>query len=518
MYIATAREMQNIDSRARDEYGIPTLLLMENAALGIIHIVEDVIGAVRNKRITIVSGKGNNGGDGIAAARQLHNRGARVQVYLLSEPAALKGDAATNLGIALKMGIDIQSKGMYDMQGLRIVLNHSNVIIDAIFGTGLSAHVKGEEKEIIELINSCNQPRVSVDIPSGINSDTGEVMGAAIKADTTVTFGIPKRGHILYPGCEFTGKLHIADISIPEAAVKKESIYLHLLTEDDMRGLISPRPADSHKGSFGHVLVIAGSIGKSGAGAMTSLAGLRTGAGLLTLATPESVQHIVAEKLTEVMTCPLAETGEKTIASSAAEKILGLSEDKEVIAIGPGLTTHKDTAALVRRLIKDTEVPIIIDADALNALSDHTEILKERRYPAILTPHPGEMGRLTGKSTAEVQKDRIGVSRGFATEYGVYLILKGAHTVIAEPSGEVYLSPTGNPGMATAGTGDALTGILAGLISQGIDVASAARLGVYLHGLAGDIAAEEVGMIGMLAGDLINRIPAAIRKLNRESL
>ena len=341
-------------------------------------------------------------------------------------------------------------------------------------------------------------------------------MGTAIKADTTVTFAIPKRGHLLYPGCEFTGKLHIADISIPEAALKRESIYLHLLTEDDMRGLISPRPADSHKGSFGHILVISGSIGKSGAAAMTSLAGLRTGAGLVTLATPESVQPIVAERLTEVMTCPLAETGEKTIASSAVEKILKFSEDKEVIAIGPGLTTHKDTATLVRRLIKDIEAPIIIDADALNALSDHPEILRERRSPAILTPHPGEMGRLTGKSTAEVQKDRIGISRDFATEYGVYLILKGAHTVIAEPSGEVYLSPTGNPGMATAGTGDALTGILAGLISQGVDISSAVRLGVYLHGLAGDIAAEEVGMIGMLAGDLINRIPAAIRKLNRK--
>lgn len=514
IYIATSKEMQNIDRRAMDEYSIPTLLLIENAALAVIRVVEELYGPVKGKRITIVSGKGNNGGDGIAAARQLHNRGARVTVYLLSEPASLTGNAATNLNIALKMGIEIHSKGKFDMRDLRIALDHSHVIIDAILGTGLSSTVKGEYAEVIELINNSKQPVVAVDIPTGINSDTGEVLGAAVKAAATVTFAIPKRGHLLYPGSEFTGSLHIADISIPRAAVEKESIYLHLLTEDDMRGILSPRPVNAHKGNFGHVLVVAGSMGKGGAAAMTSLSCLRAGAGLVTLAVPASVQPIVAEKITEVMTYPLAETDEKTIALSALETILELSKDKEAVAIGPGLTTHQGTASVVRRLIKEIEVPMVIDADAINALSGHLDILKGRRSPAVLTPHPGEMGRLTGKNSADVQRDRIGIARAFAMDHGVYLVLKGAHTVIAEPSGNVYLSPTGNPGMATAGTGDALTGILAGLMAQGGDISSAIRLGVYLHGLAGDLAAKEIGMVGMLAGDLIARIPVAIRHLS----
>ena len=514
MYIATAQEMNNIDRRTREEYGIPTILLMENAAAGITRIVEDMLGSVKGKRVTIVAGKGNNGGDGLAAARQLYNRGADVSVYLLSEPASLTGETALNLNIALKIGIDVYSKGNYDLKTLRSALNHSQVIIDAMIGTGLSSTVKEEYREVIGLINNSRGSVLAVDIPTGINSDTGEVMGAAVKATATVTFAIPKRGHLLYPGCEFSGKLHVVGISIPMSAIEKESIYLHLLTEDDMRGIIPQRKIDSHKGSNGHVLVIAGSIGKGGAAAMTALSCLRTGAGLITLAVPASVQPIVAERLTEVMTCPLAETDEKTIANSASATILELSKDKDVIAIGPGLTTQKETASIVRRLIKEIPTPIVIDADAINALVDNLGILKDRRAPSILTPHPGEMGRLIGKSPADVQKDRIGTAREFATEHSVYLVLKGAHTVIAEPSGGVYISPTGNPGMATAGTGDALTGIIAGLIAQGVDVSPAVRLGVYLHGLAGDIAAKEVGMVGMLAGDLIARIPAAIKHLD----
>lgn len=514
MFIATSREMQNIDRRARDEYGIHTLLLMENAALGVTRIIENIFGPVRDRRITVVAGKGNNGGDGIAAARQLHNRGARIEVYLLSEPSAVTGDAATNLNIASKMGIEILSKGAYDAYGLKMALNHSHVIVDAILGTGLSSPVTGEYSEVIDLINSSKRPVVSVDIPTGINSDTGEVMGTAVRAAETVTLAIPKRGHFLYPGCEFTGRLHIADISIPAAAVEKESIFLRLLTEDAMRSILSPRHGNSHKGSFGHVLVIAGSIGKIGAAAMTSLSSMRVGAGLVTLATPASVQPIAAGAVTEIMTYPLAETSEKTLDRSAVEAILELSRDKEVVAIGPGLTTHKDTGDAVRELIRKLEIPVVIDADAINAIQGHLGLLRDRRSPTVLTPHPGEMGRLLGKGAVDIQKDRIGIARAFATDHGVYLVLKGAHTVIAEPSGEVYLSPSGNPGMATAGTGDTLTGMLAGLIAQGIDIAPAVRLGVYLHGLAGDLAAKEVGMVGMVAGDLIARIPAAINNLS----
>lgn len=518
MYVATAPEMQNIDRRARDEFGIPTLLLMENAALGITRIVENKLGSVKEKRITVIAGKGNNGGDGLAAARLLYNRGAKVCIYLLSESEALTGDAATNLNIALKMGIDIHSKVNYDLRTMKSVINHSHLIIDAILGTGLSSPIKGEYSEIIEMINHSERPAVAVDIPTGINSDTGEVMGIAVKATDTITFALPKRGHLLYPGSEYTGKLHVVDISIPVAAIEKESIYVNLLTEEEMGGLIPSREKNSHKGSFGHVLVIAGSIGKGGAAAMTSISCLRAGSGLVTLATPQSVQPIVAEKLTEIMTSPLPETYDKTISLSAMDEIMKLIRDKDVIAIGPGLTIHKDTAAVVRRLIKESEIPIVIDADGINALIDHIDILKERRVATILTPHPGEMGRLIGKSTADVQKDRIGTARNFAMSHNVFLVLKGANTVIAEPSGKVYISPTGNPGMATAGTGDALTGIIAGFIAQMNDVSAGVRLGVFLHGLAGDIAAKDVGMISMIAGDLIDRIPAAFRHLSEQKL
>ncbi|MBI5192153.1 MAG: NAD(P)H-hydrate dehydratase [Nitrospirae bacterium] len=572
MYIATAQQMRNIDKRAADKYCIPSLLLMENAAHGILRIIEENYGPIKGRKITIVCGKGNNGGDGLAVARLLHNRDAVVQVILLTNIegnpplfsrggmggvflSELKGDAETNLNIALKMGINIAipsplagelqlnsyqipppsfagggrrgDKGegdsfssnisSYDIWAVRNSLNHSYLIIDAIFGTGLSAHVKEEHLEIIELINDSGRPVISVDIPTGINSDTGEVMGDAVKADATITFAIPKRGHFLYPGSELTGRLHIVDISIPEQAIEEEGICLNLLTEDDMTRLIPDRLPNSHKGSFGHVLVIAGSLGKGGAAAMTSLSCLKTGAGLVTLATPESVQPVIAGRIMEAMTCPLPETDEHTIGFQAIEKITEIAKDKDVVAIGPGLTTNGETVEVIRKIINELNVPVVIDADGINAFISATELLKNRKTFTILTPHPGEMAGLTGKSSSDIQKDRIGIARDFAINYGIILILKGAHTIIAEPSGTVYINPTGNPGMATAGTGDALTGIIAGLIAQNIDISSAVRLGVYLHGLAGDIAAKEKGMQGMIAGDLIERIPEAIRQLKAMS-
>lgn len=513
MYIATVQEMNNIDRRTRDEYGIPTLLLMENAASAITHIAEQTLGTVKGKRISVICSKGNNGGDGLASARQLHNRGAEVSIYLMSDAAAFTGEPAANLQIALKMGVEVSEKGKYEITRLRSALNHSHLIIDAIIGTGLSSTVKDEYKEVIELINASGRPVVSVDIPTGVNSDTGEIMGAAVRAAATVTFAIPKRGHYLHPGCVNAGTLHIADISIPAQAIEKESIRLRLLTEKEMSALVPLRHANSHKGSNGHALVIAGSIGKGGAAAMTALSCMRTGAGLLTLAAPESVQPIIAGKLTEVMTHPLSETSEHTIAASSTDEIIALAGDKDAVAIGPGLTTNKETVSIVKKLVREVTAPLVIDADAINALADSPGLLRDRRSATILTPHPGEMGRLTGKSASEIQKDRIGAASDFATEYGVCLVLKGANTVIAEPSGLVHISPTGNPGMATGGTGDALTGIITGLIAQGLTPADAARLGVYIHGLAGDLAAKEKGMIGMIAGDLIERIPAAIRQV-----
>src|SRR4030066_2070528 len=349
MYIALANEMNNIVRRTRDEYGIPTLLLMENAASGITRTVEQMLVSVKGKRITVICGRGNNGGDGLASARQLHNLGAKVSVYLLSDKADFKSEPAINLDIALKMGIEINEQGKYSMRTLSSRLRHSHLILDAMIGTGLASAVKEEHRAVIELINTSKRPVAAVDIPTGINSDTGEIMGAAVMATTTVTFALPKRGHFLYPGSDYAGRLQIVDISIPAEAIEKEVIYLSLLTGHDMQGIVPSRLSDSHKGTNGHALVIAGSIGKGGSAAMTALSCLRTGAGLLTLAVPERVQPIVAGKLTEVMTHPLAETEAGTISSKEGDMLMELSRDKEVVAIGPGLTTNKETVSVVKR-------------------------------------------------------------------------------------------------------------------------------------------------------------------------
>ena len=514
MYIATSQEMRNIDRRAEEEYGIPSIVLMENAARGVVKVAGELIGAVKDKKITVFAGKGNNGGDGLAAARHLHNEGANVYVFLLSEAEVLKGDGEINLRIARKMDIPIFGSNQYNRDMLTSRIKESDLIIDAMLGTGLSSEVRGGYKDVIEMINRSGKPTIAVDIPTGINADTGEIMGIGIKASATVTFALPKRAHFLFPGPEYTGKLHVVDISIPFKAIEQEGIYLQLITEEWIKKTLTPRPPDSHKGTFGHAVVIAGSIGKGGAAAMTALGALRSGAGLVTLGLPASVQSIVAGNMPEIMTAPLPETYNKTISFTAIEPIMELIKDKDVVAIGPGLTTNKDTQTVVRKLIKELHIPIVIDADGLNALVGYVDTLKERESPTVLTPHPGEMARLIGKTSADVQRDRIGIARTFALDYKVYLVLKGAHTVIAEPSGKVYISTTGNPGMATGGTGDVLTGVIAGLIAQRYSVSEAVRIGVFVHGLAGNIGANRRGMMGMIAGDLIDSLPEAFKQLS----
>lgn len=511
MKVATSKEMQLIDKKAISEYGIPGIVLMENAAIQVVREMEARYGDLSKKRITIVAGKGNNGGDGLAIARHLMNKGSKVSVYLLAGESSIEGDALTNFKIFKKMGGEICASDSFDPAILKSAISHSHIIVDAIFGTGLSSDVKGLQADVISLINSTGKPAISVDIPSGISADTGKVLSTAIRADMTVTFGLPKIGLLVYPGAGYTGELKIVDISIPKGMMVVESIQTNLLTIEEMRGVIPDKTGDSHKGSFGHVAVIAGSVGKTGAAAMTSLASLRVGAGIVSLAIPSSLNQILAQKLTEVMTFPLPEATEGFIGSQAEGKIVEFLSDKDVVAIGPGISTNKETQEIIRRLVKRISLPIVIDADGINAFVGYTDMLKDIGIPLILTPHPGEMARLLGVSSSDVQEDRIGVSRRFSTEYNIYLVLKGARTIIAEPSGAVYINPTGNPGMATAGTGDILTGIIAGLVAQHLDIGNAVRLGVFLHGLAGDMAAKEKGEAGMIAGDLMDMIPDAIR-------
>ncbi len=516
MKIVTAKEMQALDKKAIEEYGVPSLRLMENAGLRVFEEIKRFCGRIKGKAVTIVAGKGNNGGDGLVVARYLKKAGAAVTVYLLEDEGEISRDAKASLAAYKKIRGKFYPKSAFDLKGLQARLAESDLVVDAIFGTGLNSTVKGLAKEAISAINVSGKPVVSIDIPSGINADTGVVMGTAVMAGLTFTLGLPKLGFFLYPGADYVGLLRIVDIGIPKVLVDQLQVRIELLTEDQMADLLPRRPSNAHKGNFGHTAVIAGSVGKTGAAVMASLSALRVGAGMVTLALPESLEATLPKRPWEIMTLPLPETVDHTISLSAEKAIMQFLEGKAAVAIGPGLSTQAETQELARNLIKQNEIPTVLDADGLNAFAGKAALLSQARAPLILTPHPGEMNRLSGLSIEKIQKDRLGVARQFSQEHRVCLVLKGAKTIIAEPSGFLSINPTGNPGMATAGTGDVLTGIITGLLAQGLSTIAAAKLGVYLHGLAGDIAAAQRGSVGLIAGDLIEQIPTAIRTLKEE--
>jgi NAD(P)H-hydrate epimerase len=362
-------------------------------------------------------------------------------------------------------------------------------------------------------MNEAGRPVVALDLPSGLGSDDGILRGPCVRATLTVTFGLPKRSLLLYPAAAAAGEVVVADIGMPAPLLREPAIAVEVLEPADMAAALPPRDPDAHKGTYGHVLVVAGSAGKTGAAALCSLAALRVGAGLVTLALPESLHDAMAAKLTEVMTAPLPETDERTLSRAALERLLPLLEGKAVVALGPGLSTHPSTAALVWDLMAASRVPLVVDADGINALGHRLEALGKITAPLVLTPHPGELSRLLTVATQEVQDQRIPIVQKVAQTYNLTLVLKGARTLIASAKGQVAINPTGNPGMATAGSGDVLTGVLAGLIAQGGDLDLKVRAGVYLHGLAGDLAADALTEEAMLAGDLLERLPDAIRRI-----
>lgn len=522
MKIVSAREMQLLDRQTIEEYEISGLILMENAGLGVVRELIRRYGPPEGRRITVIAGRGNNGGDGLVIARHLHQRGARVGVLLLGRKEQVKGDAKTNLRIFEKIGGAVQElpeaiSGKQKTQALREKLAESDVLIDAVFGTGLSgtrlnqpANVAGQ---LISLMNESGRPVVAVDIPSGVSADTGEVMGAAVKADLTVSFALPKRGHYLYPGAGLCGTLRVVDIGVPHVLIRKAPAAVRLLTLEKVREDLPARPPDAHKGTYGHVLLIAGSVGKTGAACMAALSALRAGAGLATLAAPASLNPVLEQKLTEVMTAPLPETPQQSLSVKAEKEVLELAQGKSAVILGPGLSTHPETQELVRRLLQNLQSTIVLDADGINALANHTDLLRQSRAKIILTPHPGEMARLLGVKSQNVQQDRLELSGRFAREHGLWLVLKGAHTVLAEPDGALWVNPTGNEGMASGGTGDVLSGLLGGLTAQGIAPGRAIRAGAYLHGLAGDLAAARKGAMSLIATDLVDCLPEAIEKV-----
>jgi len=512
--VSTAKEMQQIDRAAIEKYGLAGTVLMERAGLAVVKKANELFPLSIYKTI-VLCGAGNNGGDGLVIARLLHNSGSDVEAYLAGSPAKLKGDAKTNYLAAKKFGVKILPIKKF-LSPLTSHLSPNILIIDALLGTGLNNDVRPPLFDVIKKVNRMSAPVVAVDVSSGISSDTGQVMGAAIKADCTVTFGLPKRGHLLYPGAEHTGRLFVEEIGFPTELLLSEKINVNFFERSDAVALLPKRPKNSHKGTFGHVLLIAGSKGKTGAALMAARACLRSGAGLVTIGMPESLVTAFQSRVTEEMVLPLPDKGNGTLSSEAAGPVLEFLEKKgSVLAIGPGLSVDDDIKKLVALLIAGSKIPVIIDADGLNALEGRTSILKKARAPVILTPHPGEMERLLGSGVRGKGQgeDRISTAASFAKKTGTYLVLKGAPTVTAAPDGRVYINSSGNPGMATAGTGDVLTGMISAFAAQRLSPMDAALLGVYMHGLAGDTAAGKKGGHSLIASDIIKEIPGIFRSL-----
>jgi hydroxyethylthiazole kinase-like uncharacterized protein yjeF len=512
MKIVSGETMRQMETRAMEESGIPSLTLMENAGKGCAEAIVARYGACPDPWAVIFAGKGNNGGDGYVIARLLRERGWHVAMFVLAHRDEIRGDARANLDRLAGMPL-VFCPERGGAECCSPALKEATVIVDALLGTGLKSEVAGLYAEMIGMINNSGKPVVAVDIPSGIDAASGRMLGCAVKADMTVTFAVAKCGHILYPGAEYSGRLRIVDIGIPAEITASAEGY-EFIDGDAVKSLLKRRSRSTHKGDCGHCLIIAGSTGMSGAAAMAANSAVRSGAGLVTVAAPAGINQVLEIKTTEVMTIPLADGGSGHLCSGAKGEIEEALAGKRVVAMGPGIARHPETAQLIRELSASLTLPLIIDADGLNAVSEDTGLLLSKKSDiVILTPHPGEMSRLVGLSISRVEEDRVGIARAFAVKYGVYLILKGARTVIATPGGAVAINASGNPGMASGGMGDVLTGMLAAFIAQGYDPFTACKLGVFIHGHAADLVAAEKGEIGISAVDVQERIPYAIKGL-----
>ena len=517
MKILTSLEMKDIDRAAIEEIGIPGTVLMENAGLRVVRALKSRFPKPEDENIVIVAGKGNNGGDGLVVARHLFNSGARPEVLLLAAKEEVKGDAAVNLAVAVKSGIPVtEIRTPAEWKRARVKVFHASILVDALFGTGLLKPLDGLFALAVEDMNKSAAFKLAVDIPSGLSSDTFEIIGLCVRADLTVTLASPKIAHIFPPAAECVGDLVVAPIGIPPFLFDKPGLKLELVEGKTVQPFFRKRGKDTHKGSYGHLLIIAGSLGKTGAAALAGKSALRMGAGLVTVATAASALPIVARSMAELMTEPLAETAEKTVAKEAVPRALKLAAGKSAGLLGPGLSTNPSTAGFILGLIPSIKIPAVIDADGLNIIAANPEILRRLRAPAVLTPHPGEFARLVGRPAAEVLKHRLELVPEFAAKYGVTVVLKGFRTLIAPPDGRVFVNPTGNPGMATGGTGDVLSGIIAAQIIQERDFLGAVLSAVFVHGLAGDIAADRLGEKSLTAGDIIRFLPPALKALAGE--
>lgn len=521
--VVTAQQMRELDRQAIEQYGVDGLVLMENAGRAVADEVVRRVGDGRLRRVVIAAGSGNNGGDGFVAARHLQSLAVELTVFLWADKPKVGGDALANLEMAERAGVKIDYSR--DLKRFQKAVSGSNVIIDALLGTGAKGALKPEYAEVVRIINLSGSKVIAVDIPSGIDADTGVELGpsddlqnigcAAVKATSTVTFALPKVGLLTYPGAWYAGDIVVADIGMPLpvlASVKPAATLLGR-SVSSAAGLGMPRLTDSHKGAYGHVAIVAGSVGMTGAATLSAVGALRIGTGLVTALVPESLNDIMEIKLTEAMTIPVPECKARAFGIDSLDVVLSCVNKWDAAVIGPGFGRDPDTIEFTKQLIRQLQKPAIIDADALYAVAQDLNVLKQCKAPLVITPHPGEMATLLGTTSEQVQSNRLDAARAFAKEYGVTVVLKGAGSVIAAQNGQVYINPTGTPAMATGGTGDVLSGMIGGLLAQKCEPVTAANAAVYYHGLAGEIAARKRSEPAMLATDLAESIGDAIMQL-----
>ena len=508
MKLVTAKEMKALDVQAQNDYAMPGILLMDNAAQAVAEAVHEALTALEGERVVIFCGGGNNGGDGLGAARWLQSYGVSVRAFIVGAALdAVQGDAALELAMFTKAGGRVEALSTEDDWVLaELAASKADVLVDALLGTGFHGELEGDVLRACELLNKSEKYILAVDIPTGVNADNGAVSEHAVRADHTVTMALVKTGLLLYPGREYCGDIELADISMPVKLVEDYKSDKYRLTDEIVRELLPLRKANAHKGDAGRVVICAGSPGYTGAAALASDAAVKAGAGLVSLYTPLSSRDVLAIKLTEVMVHGLLERMPGILGGGAASDVASSAEAADVLAIGPGLGTSESTQEAVRTILQKITTPVVIDADALTALAGHTEILAAMQAQKVLTPHPGEMARLTGLEIAEIEADRINVAKKYAEQWQAIVVLKGAPTVIGCPNGTVYVNSTGNSSLATGGSGDVLTGIIAGLAAQEISLQEAAICGVYLHGLAAELTGID---IGLAAGELAALLPQA---------
>jgi len=509
MKVVTSQQIREIDRKAIEENNLSGLTLMENAGLGIFQSLKNIYTDLRLKKAIIFAGSGNNGGDGFVVARHLYNYGVKVKVFLQASFNKIKGEAGENLNIIDEMGVELIEAETVKLEEIQEAMQNSDLIIDAILGTGLQGKVTGLKAKIIELINVAGKEVVAIDVPSGLNADTGKIEGPCIKATHTITLALPKIGLLLFPGASYAGNVTVVNIGISSYLLKNKKLKTNMVTKEIVKSLLPSRAAYTHKGSFGKVLILAGSIGMTGAAYLASEAAMRSGTGIVVLGIPRSLNPIMEVKLTEVMTLPLAETKKQSLGEKAEKTVSKLMKDFSVLGIGPGISRQLETQRLVRKIIEKSDIPMVVDADAIYALRENITILKKVKAPLVITPHPGEMAKLINKGIDYILDNQLDITREIAQEFGIVVVLKGARTIVANKEGEAYINVGDNSGMATGGSGDVLTGIICSLIAQGADNFSAAIAGVYIHSLAGNLARDIKGERSMIAGDILSQVPQA---------